>query len=127
MRENCLVITSENARELQQKAAVARRLKAEERRLVRVAAIVAAQAEGYVNQTLVRVRLQLDSLYSAFMKEVGKQSPDAAKLDRIASAQSRLAEQERQLSGRPMPGSLRPTADKPRRQPAQLPEPEDLA
>jgi len=30
------------------------------------------------------------------------------KLDRLASAQARLSEQERLLAGRPMPGSFRP-------------------
>ena len=33
---------------------------------------------------------------------------DPQKLDRLASAQARLSEQERVLSGRPLPGSLKP-------------------
>ncbi len=33
---------------------------------------------------------------------------DPQKLDRLASAQTRLAEQERIMSGRPLPGSRRP-------------------
>jgi hypothetical protein len=36
---------------------------------------------------------------------------DPAKIDRLASAQARLAEQERLLAGRPLPGSRRPAAE----------------
>jgi hypothetical protein len=56
---------------------------------------------------LVRVRKQLNRLDEMMMTE-----NDAQKLDRIASAAARLAEQERQLAGRPMPGSLRPRSEK---------------
>ncbi len=40
---------------------------------------------------------------------------DGQAIDRMASAKSRLYEIERVLAGRPTPGSLRPTAEKPRR------------
>lgn len=40
---------------------------------------------------------------------------DPQKLDRIASAQAKLAEQERILDGRPLPGSRRPGSERPAR------------
>jgi hypothetical protein len=39
---------------------------------------------------------------------------DPQKLDRLASAQARLSEQERILDGRPLPGSRRPREDRAR-------------
>jgi hypothetical protein len=56
---------------------------------------------------LARVRAQLNRIDDLLEAEV-----DPQRLDKLASAQSRLAEQERQLAGRPLPGSLRPTAEK---------------
>jgi hypothetical protein len=38
---------------------------------------------------------------------------DPAKLDRLASALAKVAEQERILDGRPLPGSRRPAAERP--------------
>jgi hypothetical protein len=52
---------------------------------------------------LVRVREQLEKLDRMIADE-----EDPQKLDRLASAQSRLSEQERILDGRPLPGSRRP-------------------
>lgn len=70
-----------------------------------------AAANGqYVQDTLSRTRKQLDRLFSLMEEEI-----DPQKLDRLASAIARLAEQERQLSGRPLPGSLRPRQEKSRR------------
>jgi len=59
----------------------------------------------FILSRLVRVRKQLDRIDSMIEKE-----KDPMKLDRLASAQARLAEQERLLAGRPMPGSLKPKA-----------------
>ncbi len=42
------------------------------------------------------------------------------KLDKLASAQARLAEQERLLAGRPLPGSRRPERERPKRQWASM-------
>jgi hypothetical protein len=61
-------------------------------------------ADPYINARLSRVREQLDRIDVMMTKET-----DPQKLDRLASAQAKLAEQERQLAGRPLPGSLRPT------------------
>lgn len=60
-------------------------------------------AQPYVFQRLMRVRRQLDRIDRMMMTE-----SDAQKLDRLASAQARLSEQERTLAMRPAPGSLRP-------------------
>lgn len=64
----------------------------------------------HVSKTLMRVRKQVSRLFELIEGEI-----DPQKLDRLASALSRLAELERQLSGRPLPGSLRPRQEKPRR------------
>lgn len=56
---------------------------------------------------LDRVRAQLDRVDAMMLTE-----DDPAKLDRLASAQARLSEQERILAGRPLPGSFRPQSDK---------------
>lgn len=102
-----MAITSDNARELQQKAVASRKLRQEQKQAEAFAALTAAMAQQlpeYVAARLARVRLQLDRLDQMLMDE-----SDPQKLDRLASAQSRLSEQERQLSGRPMPGSLKPS------------------
>ena len=111
------VFTAETASEMGRKGAEIanlvikqRKLDAELRRLEEEKA--AALIETYEGKTLMRVRLQLDKVFQAFMEESDKSNPDAAKLDRLASAQARLGEQERQLAGRPMPGSLKPTQQK---------------
>lgn len=61
----------------------------------------------YTRARLERVRTQLDRVDAMMLTE-----DDPAKLDRLASAQARLSEQERILAGRPLPGSFRPQADK---------------
>jgi len=52
---------------------------------------------------LIRVRSQLDMIDSLIAKERLPQN-----LDRLAAASAKLAEQERVLSDRPLPGSRRP-------------------
>lgn len=71
------------------------------------------EASVYVSKRLVRVRLQLDRIDAMVLKE-----KDAQKLDRLASAQARLADQERKLAGRPDPGSYRPTQKPERSKPS---------
>lgn len=121
-------ITKENAAEMgrlgglaswQKKVeAAARQMEARE-----LEALALSKHKTFEGRALARTRLQLDEVFKAFMAECAKANPDAAKLDRLAAAQSRLAEQERVLDGRPMPGSLRPSAkSKPTN--TELPEPE---
>ena len=72
----------------------------------------AAPASGYDVRRLHRVRAQLDQLDAAITRETAKDHPDGQRLNWLASAQERLAEQERQLAGRPLPGSFRPREDR---------------
>ena len=105
---------SQNAREMAAKAHVAKRrnyraakeaLKSQslQRPPVSVLAAEVAGVDDYTLRRLARVRLQLDRLDAMIQTET-----DPQRLDRLASAQAKLAEQERQLAGRPLPGSLRP-------------------
>jgi len=97
--------TAEQAREYQAKAVEARAkntaIRESERQL---AAAVEQLQNDFPKSRLARVRSQLIRLDLMMEKET-----DPQRLDRIASAQVRLAEHERQLAGRPMPGSLRPS------------------
>lgn len=94
--------TPENAREM-----VAKRMAKAAERKEREREALAREAmsdESYKGERLARVRKQLAKLDSLLEKET-----DPQKLDRLASAQYRLSEQERILAGRPLPGSHRPT------------------
>lgn len=95
--------TAANAKEMSAKGHEAKRQR-------KLAALKAAEdepvilpASQYVNKRLARVRKQLDRIDEMMMRE-----SDPQKLDRLASAQTRLSEQERTLAMRPAPGSLRP-------------------
>jgi len=66
--------------------------------------------EDFRIRRLVRVRKQLAKLDDMIEAESEPQ-----KLDRLASAQARLAKQEQELAGRPLPGSRRPGKEKPAR------------
>lgn len=68
-------------------------------------------ANDYVSRRLARVRVQLGLVDKAFETEATKATPDGQRLNWLAQAQERLAEQERLLSGRPLPGSRRPKED----------------
>lgn len=83
----------------------------------RAASLKAVEAKRLSNDNhpksrLIRVRKQLDLLDGLLESQAVKPTLDAQCLDRLASALARLSEQERQLAGRPMPGSLRPRAAK---------------
>lgn len=64
-----------------------------------------ANGKSYVRIRLIRVRKQLDRLDALIASET-----DPAKLDKLASAQLKSAQQERELSGRPAPGTLKPSS-----------------
>ena len=66
----------------------------------------------YVSRRLARLRTQLNSVDTAIEREVAKSSPDGQRLNWLAQAQDRLAEQERLLAGRPLPGSRRPREER---------------
>jgi hypothetical protein len=63
--------------------------------------------DDYVGQRLLRVRVLLNRIDEMMSKE-----EDPQKIDRLGSAQARLAEQERILFGRPLPGSKRPANER---------------
>lgn len=107
-----ILITPETAREYSRKAAEARRAK--KAALASAAAPLPPEPPDYTARRLVRVRKQLARLDSMIEQET-----DPVRLDRLASAQSRLAIQEQNLAGRPLPGSLRPQPEPKRRQAPQ--------
>ena len=59
--------------------------------------------DDFCEKRIARVRKQLERIDAMIAQET-----DPQRLDRLASAQSRVSEQERILSGRPLPGSQRP-------------------
>ena len=95
-----------------------RLLKAEEARIAESAQrppqLPADSPDDFVSRKLERVRLQWGKLDVMLDEALDKSPLDAGAVDRIAAAICRVAELERTLSGRPMPGSFRP--EKPRRQ-----------
>jgi hypothetical protein len=104
------LFTAANAREMAARSHAARRERAMEREAAKAIAPEFPQTNPqknddalFIAKRLARVRMQLDRLDGMIEKET-----DPMKLDRLASAIARLAEQERLLAGRPMPGSYRP-------------------
>ena len=73
-------------------------------------------AIDYTTIRLMRVRKQLDRLDALASEET-----DPKRCKEFADATSRLQEQERQLAGRPLPGTLKPSARQPKR--TEPPEP----
>lgn len=71
------------------------------------AARLAFNAEVFRLKSINRVRRQLVKLFMAIDSET-----DPARIDKLASAISRLTEIERVQVGRPMPGSLRPITER---------------
>src|ERR1700692_774653 len=63
--------------------------------------------DGYLKDQRDAVRARMKRYETLMDAET-----DPSALDRLTSAWSRLAEQERILDGRPLPGSRRPTADR---------------
>jgi len=102
-----VAITSANARELQAKAVQSRREHAEERlkqvELHKLAEQLTEQPCDYVTAQIVRVRAHLTKIDDLMVKAV-----DPLDIDRLARARGQLSEQERILSGRPLPGARRP-------------------
>lgn len=108
------LFTPDTARENAAKAHQARR-RNEEVRAIAVAEPVTpppeppqvaaplAETEVYVSNQLVYVRAHIARVDKLLEKET-----DALSLDRLARARNTLAEQERILAGRPLPGALRP-------------------
>lgn len=66
---------------------------------------------------LARVRRQLDRLDAMLLRE-----KDPAKLDRLAAASAKLEEQERRLSNRSLPATVRLDSKRPGRSPGLMEE-----
>ena len=71
------------------------------------AAAVVVPAKIYTHEQLNRVRERIDGLWELMATE-----EDPQKIDRLASAIAKLADLERILDGRPLPGSHRPKPTK---------------
>ena len=76
----------------------------------RVATEPAQIADDYISKKLLRVRKQL-----ARLDDLLDEEDEPALIDRLASAIGRLSEIERNLAGRPLPGSRKPAPDRPDR------------
>jgi hypothetical protein len=105
-------ITTANAKELAVKSAKVRRANAEARKngdlvLVDRSAHAEEQAKSWPQLRLKRVRDEI----TKWDLELSR-TRDAEKADLIARALKSLTEQERILDGRPLPGSLRPKAQR---------------
>lgn len=69
-------------------------------------------SDDYPAVILARTRTQLDLVGRQITTELEREKPDSRRLRDLTDAQTRLAEQERVLSGRPLPGSRRPKEDR---------------
>lgn len=105
-------ITSSNAAELGRLSGEARNRRAQARRNraseLQTIAETPVHSPNFQQERLSRVRAQLTKIDAMMASET-----DPSKLDRLASAQARLSEQERILDGRPLPGSHRPSKPRP--------------
>lgn len=66
------------------------------------------QGSGFISDRLARVRKQL----AAVDTEIEAGVPDSKRLRVLTELQHRLADQERVLSGRPLPGSRKPRPER---------------
>lgn len=118
--------SGETAKLMAQRSVEARRQKA---LAAKQAAIIAATPKEPIVETVVKsafaleqllvVRARMRDIDAALITELGKDSPegakrtpDANKIDRLASAWSKFSEQERILDGRPLPGSRKPQTER---------------
>ncbi len=113
------LFTVETAGDMARKAVQAREAKKEADRLAALEPpVIPDKADEFRQKRLSRVRRQLDAIDKAISAELEKETMDAGKLDRLASAAIRLNEQERQLSNRSLPPTLKANAVNPRRKPS---------
>lgn len=68
--------------------------------------------DDFVSRKLERVRLQWNSLDEMLADQLSKSPLDAGAVDRLAAAICRVAELERTLANRPLPGSRRPSPER---------------
>jgi len=72
---------------------------------------------AYVAKRLARVREQLDLLDKQIESLLSADKVDYQAVERAARSSASLAEQERNLDGRPLPGSMRPRPERRRAAP----------
>jgi hypothetical protein len=113
-------ITAENAVEMQRRSTAS---KLAEKALIADPAAKQKIAEKFQEQRLVRVRKQLETMDGLIDKEMSGDC-DAGRLDRLANAAIRLNEQERQLSNRSLPPTLKASQPRTKRSASADPEPE---
>lgn len=108
----------EQAREMAKKGANIRWARERARKIVLHSSAIpgsngsAGQQEtGFLPLLHSRVRTQIYGVLDLIDAEAAKRSCDGQRLDRLAAALERLAEIERVLDGRPLPGSRRPERD----------------
>jgi hypothetical protein len=102
--------TRANARQMADKGREARRQREAQLRQT-VETLVANPEVAYQAKRLARVRVQLDRLDDELQR---CSFADSKRVKELTDAQLRLSEQERVLSGRPLPGSRRPREDRAR-------------
>ena len=123
--------TAANARELAAKAHAARRqrlasgIPATETSPLTPQVGPHEAANDYVSRRLARVRVQLDLVDRRIAEQANRATVDGQLLNWLCAAQERLAEQERILSGHPLPGSRKPSPERVQHQAAlqDLPAP----
>jgi hypothetical protein len=113
-------ITAANAPEMAAKSHAARKQRLASGNLVGEASPQTPKAgsheaaTAYVNARLSRVRVQLDLVDKRITEQAKAKTVDGQVLNWLCAAQERLAEQERILAGRPLPGSRRPKDERAR-------------
>lgn len=112
LSEQGVKFTPENAREMAKRSWDARRAAL----AAQIAALTPktspepakAQCDPFLKQQTLALRARMKEIDKLLSLEAASDDPDAAKMDRLASAWSKLAEQERISDGRPLPGSRKP-------------------
>ncbi len=104
------LITPQTAKEMAARSHQARNERIEKLRIAANPVPLPAD-DSYVQRRLYRVREQIEMLSTMLDNE-----DDPQRIDRLASALARLSETERQLAGRPLPGSLKPSSPRQQRQ-----------
>jgi hypothetical protein len=126
-----LLFTPLNAKIMAARSVEVRRANAEAEKLARaqsayssVHADTSANGESSFQQArLMRVREELECIDAMMMKEIKKPNSDSKRLKELADAAHRLAEQERVLDNRPLPGSRRVPVERAYRNYFPLPAP----
>ena len=104
-----VLFTSETAAEMGRRSAEARRKRDEFVRstISAIETIPAHQRQTptFTDKSLLRVRIQINRIHDQIDEAI---TGDPKKLKELAESLARLNEIERQLSGRPLPGTLKP-------------------